>query len=307
MILLLERLFLGLSFVVSLKEFRGRFQDMEVLIFAFTLLAMVQKSSVSSLISLPILFSAFYSFLYPFTLSGIFENLVACGLNPITEAQKIQALFPGELKTVWHTVLVVILFTVVQVLSVLFLDKNTRRKNFHFASFLIFIRQSELTVRIGQCLIFFAVSICKTGIIRQYFALFLNTVNRKKDCFSHVFLLCAVIYPYFFLNSCKYIKLLISICIMDSFASIAGSILGRTQKTLAGFISGQLFSYAVEFYFWHTVDFRYHLVMGMIEFTSPINDNIAIAFFSCVYQLAGKQLDNHKADIAAKFRDEKQC
>lgn len=284
--LALERVFLGLIFIASLSELKSRFHNVEVLIFVFTLLAMVQKSNASSLISQPILFSTFYSFLYPFTLLGVFENCIACGLNPIDEARKIGVLLMVECKTVRRTISVLWLFVMAQIFSIMFLDKNTIRKNFHFASFLVFIRRSELIVRTSQCLIFLSVLICKAGIVQKYLALFLNTVNYKKDCFSHVFLLCAIVYPCFFLRDDKYSKLLISICIMDSFASIAGSVLGRNRRTMAGFIFGQLFAYAAEFYLWQTVDVRYHLTMGVIEFTSPINDNIAIAFSSCIFQLA---------------------
>lgn len=285
MILTLEKVFLGLSLVISLKETRVQFHSMEVLIFAIALIAISQSSSASALINLPILFSSFYSFLYPFTPLGVLENCAACNLNLADEAWRIQQLFLEDTRTIRDISVVMLLLLVTLARSVLFLGKNMRRKIFHFASFFIFIRESKVIIKAGQYLIFVAMMICKTGIIQKHFTLFLNTTDRKKDSFSHVFLLCAMVYPYFFLNGQNYLRLLISICIMDSFASIAGNMMGQNRRTLVGFVAGQLSSYLAEFCFCHSVDVKYHLTMGVVEFFCPINDNIAIAFFSCIYQI----------------------
>jgi dolichol kinase len=112
-----------------------------------------------------------------------------------------------------------------------------------------------------------------------------NTKDRGKYVLSHIYMLMACLYPSFFLNNPKnYLSVLISACILDSFASIIGIFFKSDKKSFIGFVGGVVLSNFVYFLIFKTFDrFSYFIFIGLIEYSTKHNDNIIIPYLSVLY------------------------
>ena len=190
----------------------------------------------------------------------------------------------NEKCTLIYTGSISMVFFVLEPLFILFFSKNTRRKSFHIVCFLIYSQYSKLVIEVSNYLMLISVLICKTDLVEKYGQKFLNCKNQQKDKFSHFFLLCGMVLPYYFLSYREYVRSLISICIMDSAASFVGTIRKSRRKTLQGLLFGQLTAYVFEYLYLQTISYKYHLFVGFIEYYCKINDNISVPFFGAIFQ-----------------------
>ncbi|ORD96467.1 hypothetical protein HERIO_1607 [Hepatospora eriocheir] len=185
---------------------------------------------------------------------------------------------------------------------------NLRRKIFHLSAFFIFlnITTNEMKLLLGLLENFLFLSEIK--YTKYIFRKFLSDKDFGKIIYSHIFLAGGCILPYFHLNRYDYTKVLISLCIMDSFCSIIPLLFYKisikialtnkktilkpnqsNKKTILGFVSGQLASYITEYMIFNKVSLSYHLVMGIMEYKISLNDNITLPFLGTLYLKANKK------------------
>jgi len=267
-------------FCFSLALFRRSmeiFYSVETLIFVYT-------SVLIHSLRKPILHLSFFCFGIPIDKSLILTILFLLKSNLNNEYQSIIKLIVRERYTLIYTSSIVVAFIILEPLLILFFSKNTRRKSFHIVCFLIYSQHSKLIMEISNYLILASVLICKTDLVERYGQKFLNCKNQQKDKFSHFFLLCGMVLPYYFLSYGEYVRSLISICVMDSAASFVGTIQKSRRKTLQGFLFGQLAAYTFEYLYLREISYKYHLFVGFVEYYCKINDNISIPFFGTVFQ-----------------------
>lgn len=174
-------------------------------------------------------------------------------------------------------------FFILQIIAFKLCNKNLKRKLFHFLAFFIFLNLSQSVIELFQFLIFFFVLLSFTKIPRIFFRHFVNNKDYGNFIFSHIYLLAALVYTRIFLSLDQYFNLLISICVMDSFASIVGTTLQKKGKSFYGFIAGQFFSYIFEYLLKKRVDFKYHFLIGLLECFDGVNDNILLPFSTVLY------------------------
>ncbi len=134
-----------------------------------------------------------------------------------------------------------------------------------------------------EFVLFFFVITTEFNLVSKYLKDLLHAES-PKDCLSHVLILGGLTYPFRYLDERQYFRLIISICIMDSFAAIVGTYLGSKGRTIYGSIGGQTAAWITEYVFFGTVDIPYHVTMGFVEFFSPWIDNLTLAVSSVVYQ-----------------------
>lgn len=173
--------------------------------------------------------------------------------------------------------------SIIQFLACHFLSKNIRRKIFHIIAFIVFLNIPASMLIPLQYFLYFLLCLSTTFIPTIAFRLFTNNKDYGKVVFSHIYFLAALIYPKIHLNDTLYTKVLISVCIMDSFASIVGIYCGKSQKSIYGFIGGQFSAYVAEYLLLKTVDFRFHLVAGILESIPCVNDNVIIPLGGVAY------------------------
>lgn len=193
-----------------------------------------------------------------------------------------ESLFLISLYDAIYVFTLVALFFASQFLAFRLKNKNFARKNFHFLFFFLSLRNFQNLEILFEILIYFAALSCKLNITLRHFSFLMN---HEKEHFAHFFLLCSLIYPRFFLRNDQFVKLIISICILDSFASIYGIYCKSIKKSFRGFLAGQLASWLVELALSGKIDFSYHFAMGIVEFYCPWNDNLIISMSSVLYQL----------------------
>lgn len=180
-----------------------------------------------------------------------------------------------------------LMFLAAQVLALSLKNKNLARKNFHFLFFFICLKYSRLYIDCLQILIYIAALLCITRFITTFLSCFLNK-NPEKDSFSFLIFLGSITYPYFFLNREQYFKVVISICILDSFAAITGIYFKSTERSFSGFMGGQIASYITELMILKKIDIFYHTTMGIVELYCPWNDNSTLSIASVIFQYLRK-------------------
>lgn len=182
-----------------------------------------------------------------------------------------------------YAIFIILALLLLQWFAFLINNKNLARKNFHFFFFFICLKNSSAYLLILQVLIYISALISKSGFVTTFLRCFLNQ-NIEKDSFSLLLLVGSVTYPYFFLPFEDYTRVIISICILDSFAAITGVFLKSKTRTFSGFFVGQLSSYITEYIIFKRVDFCYHILMGLVELYCPWSDNITLSATGILFQ-----------------------
>ncbi len=177
----------------------------------------------------------------------------------------------------------VIILLMLQIIAYKIGNKNLKRKIFHFIAFILFLDLPDLLIHLFHFLIYFLIILSYTKIPSIIFRHFINKQDYGTIILSHIYLLSALVYSYPFLNKSEYQNILISICIMDSFASIFGLLFQTYNKSIYGFIAGQISSYLFEYMLKKTIDYKYHLLMGIVECFPVVNDNISLPFFGVLH------------------------
>lgn len=271
------------AFTFILRRELNIFRPFEIFMFNFVFYNLL-LSRVNQFLLIATIFAFFNKPVISKAIDLIFlYSVIPAQLNDGISMKIFLSLLNPPTSDVLYALFLILLFIAAQIGAYLLKNKNFARKNFHFLLFFLCLRNSVFYVQIFQILIYFSALLCSSNAIINFLS-FLMVKNKKKDSFSHFFIICALTYPVFFLDRSQYIKLAISICILDSFASICGIYFKSKTKSFCGFFCGQITSWIAEFILTWNIDFSYHLAMGLIELLCPWNDNISLSFFSVIYQ-----------------------
>ncbi|KAI4291020.1 hypothetical protein PAPHI01_0294 [Pancytospora philotis] len=270
----------GALFIASLGRFLSSFTVAEVI-----LLTQCFVLAGSRMLYRPLSQASCYAFAFsdaPHALQCLAIPFIF-DYKPSAVAAELAGLRSGASALLLRIVASTTLCAALQAFSYLYLDINTRRKIFHFAAFLLFSTPDRPLVLLGQHALYVFVYLVQTALPEKLFRGFLSDRDFGGGIFSHIFLLAAVLYTSGCLESTGYTKALITLCIMDSFASIAGTCAGAKGKSIQGLLGGQAAAYMAEYAQLGTVDWAYHLTMGILEYSLTVNDNIALPVASVVY------------------------
>ncbi|KHN69914.1 putative dolichol kinase [Ordospora colligata] len=161
---------------------------------------------------------------------------------------------------------------------------NWRRKLFHVCAFFVFYKQDELSFVLAEGLLLLMAILSSSRYINTHLIMFLSNNDRGATVVSHAYLLAACVYPRLFIKDEEYVCSLISICFLDTAASVTGQLLGKKSKSIYGMASGILLALVVYFILYgNHIRMEYFLLIGLVEYIAPINDNISIPVLSVLY------------------------
>lgn len=179
---------------------------------------------------------------------------------------------------------VVLLCILTQILMFGAASVNARRKIFHFFVFFVFHREYEISVTLAQGLLLLLGILSSSSGVNMFFRSFFSRHDRGRTILSHVYLVSACVYPGFFIAHEEYVATLISVCFVDLMASVVGELLETKSKSLWGTASGILSGTLVYIGIYGSVDMLpYFVFAGLVEYSSPVNDNISIPLLSVLY------------------------
>lgn len=272
--------FEGVIFILSIREYICSFKVLEIILITQSMIFIKSLHGFS-----PLLHATFYSFAF---------NTDSCFIQSLNTL----ILFECSFIDIYHTAkdclihrpgfilrcgVGIVICMLTQVFAYLHLGNNMRRKIFHIAGFFILMDSPREVLPLLAYFLYFLLWLSTTRLSHILYKAYTNNKDYGHGIFSHIYLVAALVYPRMCLDHTDYIKTLISICFMDSFASVVGIYFGSQNKSLCGFIGGQIISYAVEYAVLGSVDLKYHLFMGLIEAVISINDNILIPIASVYY------------------------
>ncbi|KAH9411632.1 hypothetical protein HK407_04g07390 [Ordospora pajunii] len=164
------------------------------------------------------------------------------------------------------------------------ISTNWRRKVFHVCIFFVFYRQERLSFVLAEGLLLITAVLSSSHCINVHLMLFLSNNDRGATIASHAYLLAACVYPRLFVKDEEYVCSLISICFLDTAASVVGQLLGKKSKSVHGMVSGILLALVVYFILYGNHSrMVYFVLIGLAEYLVPINDNISIPVLSVLY------------------------
>lgn len=162
---------------------------------------------------------------------------------------------------------------------------NTKRKVFHFFVFLSFVRRSLLVIHLGHLVLLLFILLQDNKKLANLYRPFLSHRDYGERVYSHILLLGSVLYTATLLQTDRdYHLVLISVCFLDSFASIAGECAGQRKKSLAGLLCGFFAGNIAYFLMYHSfLEWRYFMLASMLEYFVRCNDNIVLPLFSVFF------------------------
>lgn len=161
---------------------------------------------------------------------------------------------------------------------------NLKRKTFHFFAFLVFYKECEMSLVLGEGLLLVLGLLSSCKYVNYLLKPYLSKNDKGRAVLSHVYLLSACIYPRLFIRHVEYVSALVSICFQDSMASIIGEWLGKTEKSIQGAIGGTVSGTMVYFTLYRKIDMvPFFVFIGIVEYLIPINDNVSIPLFAVLY------------------------
>jgi hypothetical protein len=266
-------------FLKSLDSFHNSFKKLELIIITICMFSLENKPLIRS-----IYLSTLYSFLFnsPFHILKPLNTMLLFGFDLQSELKSSLVLIDRNLEFILASLILLCMFSSIQ-LIVGSKSTNLKRKLFHFLLFIVFVTRNPALIYFSQYVLYICIFMALTAFPQRYLSSFKSNKDFGSGLFSHVYLLASVLYPFFFIDRENYIRLLISICIMDSFASFSGEIFKKNTKSLAGFAMGQSSALLAEYIILGSLNVKYHMYMGLIELFCPINDNIALPFAGVVY------------------------
>lgn len=188
-------------------------------------------------------------------------------------------------------------------------DKNFRRKKFHFLFFILFFNTNKDFAGTAILIVTYTLHFLETHFeLADFYHGLVNDKDPGMFVMSHVVLLTVT---YFILQCDNYVPLLISICVVDSAASIAGLKFKQWKheiylknliekhpidkyqvemldycpgKTPIGSVFGFLMGNVVHFMVYKNFNyFDFYLFAAVVEFYTSQNDNIVVPFFAREY------------------------
>lgn len=270
----------GILFILSLGEYASSFSTIDMILISLSFVSVEARA-----VNKPLLHAFFYAFAFN-TRPGILQ------------AANILLLFSYEIKNTLVTLaeflrhnpdLISYYLAVLsacflfEILAYFFAGRNIRRKLFHIASFFLFVDLPGPVFLILQHVLYGLVLLSMTALPDTIFLKFTSNKDFGKGIYSHIFLMMGLMCPSLYLTRDEYIKTLISICFMDTFASVSGMYFGSDTKSWTGFLGGQASAFIAEYIALGTVDYKYHMVIGLIECFVDVNDNVMIPICSVLY------------------------
>lgn len=271
-----------MTFILSLRTQHHIFDDLEIILFALTLLLLLRFHQA------PFLLSTFFVFIFPPSLGNAFYLPIAMGVDPWDTSFQLYQLINTSREYVAYLAIAFVLFLIAQALNIKSRNKNFSRKIFHFFGFVVYFKMEKLSIVLGELIAYSSAWAGHSGHIAGCLPFLLKKNEIKKDCFSLTILVFLLSYAQTFLIKKEFFKLLISICIHDSFASFTGGFLKKKQKSVEGFVIGMFFSCLSEYLIFRSADILYHFLMGLVELKCPINDNLGMGMASILYHVVFK-------------------
>lgn len=159
---------------------------------------------------------------------------------------------------------------------------NTKRKVFHFFVFISFVKRSLLVIQLGHLVLLLFILLQDNRKLVTLYRPFLSDRDYGERVYSHIFLLGSVLYTAILLQKdSEYHLTLISVCFLDSFASIAGRCVGYRKKSFVGLLCGFFAGNITYFLMYRNFDkWRYFVLVSLLEYFVRCNDNIILPLFS---------------------------
>lgn len=271
-----QNIALCIIFLFGFKEYLFLFQKFELFLLFITLYSLLFQID-----AFPLLVSSFFTFITPFDLHTTIELPLALGFEPVSYLKSIHNQIDSSILTL--TIFFVI-FIVSEGLFYRYGDLNIRRKSIHFILFAFVLVDSNVFFIVGHSMVYISAVIIKTDIIPRYFKFLIKNGEKYKDCFSFWIIMLIVVYCREILSYDGYIRLSISIFIYDSFASITGKLLKKKEKSVVGLMIGIIMASFAEIILMRNLDIQYHIIGGLVEYYCSMNDNMIVAFYSCLYE-----------------------
>lgn len=178
----------------------------------------------------------------------------------------------------WFIILTVLLLFELEITNV-----NLKRKLIHFALFFIVMRLEKQLIPIFEISILvnhiFSSNLSNTWLFKE----FASSRDFGPINISNVLILCSTLYSYVFISNFEdFMFVMISMMILDSFASITGNLLNKKARSVEGSVAGVISAIIVHFLMFRTVKYTIlYIIVGMVEYFGTINDNLLIPVF-CV-------------------------
>lgn len=276
----LANLTLCIVFLASFSIYMPLFKNVEIVIFVTTLWAILQQID-----RFPLLVASFFTFILPSSFQNAIELPILLDFDPVNYLNKICLQYDLSFSGLTIFSVIVLIFFIFEGILYKYGDVNIRRKTVHFLLLTFALMKPDTPTLIGQGMVYIAAVFIRTPITLKYFRFLIKESEKHKDCFSLWIITFAITYAKKTLPYRNFIKLCISICIHDSFASITGRLLKKRNKSLHGLTVGVLSSFLSEILILGTLDIPYHVTMGVIEHCCIGNDNMIVAIMSYCYQL----------------------
>lgn len=271
-------------FYIGFNSHRSLFCKSEVAMLIAVLMALSHSHAH------PLLLSSFFVFVYPFSIENIISLPVALGFAPWDYFLQVYNTTLMSMRYAVYLASVLVLFCLLQALNLKVGSKNAARKMFHFLGFATFIKMQKLNILLGYLVIYASMWVCPMHSAIRHAKFLIRETEMQKDSYSLAFLVFVLTYSQTVLRRKEFCRLLISICIQDSFASFTGDVLRKKKKSYEGMAVGIAVSCAAEFLILRSVDVLYHASVGMVEYRCGMNDNIAIGAFGVGYHLLLRKL-----------------
>lgn len=285
---LFTQLITGLLVILSFGKYSLSFHPLELALLAFSFIMLESKVT-----NISILYSTFFAFEFcncsyqaflPFcVLFSPINTLLLFGYDFSTECRKLFSLLlhpSTDLLRILGILFACLFFQVVWFKGAV----NFKRKLFHIAGLFIFIKLPYELFDLAQLLIFFFVCLSPTKWPYLLFSSFLSSKDYGNVILSHIYLLAAFVYPFYFLDRHSYLCSLLAVGIMDAAASICGKMFKKHDKSIIGMIAGIMCAILFEQILANKITIVYHFIMAVVEYSiTDLNDNILLPIISVIY------------------------
>ncbi|KAL6122333.1 hypothetical protein NUSPORA_00634 [Nucleospora cyclopteri] len=187
---------------------------------------------------------------------------------------------------------------------------NLKRKILHvfgFVSVKIALKDGHLSILIIlylQIVLFVFLWLLNCCFLRHYQQFLKSKRDIGQFIFSHIFISCSLLFPYFYLNSRFYLQSVILVCVLDMMASFGPIVpfnlsfldvfnlkstkyfnfITHSKKTINGFLLGVFSSCIINWFIFGDFDFVFYFGAGCFEFSiNSVNDNIYLPLYSITY------------------------
>lgn len=152
-------------------------------------------------------------------------------------------------------------------------NKNYRRKLFHIFLMIYFWNNNPTKQLLSVYLIIFLLYSNNLSIYKT----FLRPNEMQTLVLPHVVLLASFVYTS---NLTNYRMYLITMCILDSCASIPGTLMLSKSRTVSGSVFGVLCAIIVHLIMIKNTKIGYYVICGAVEYYCHFNDNLALPYLS---------------------------